>query len=241
MLIGLLIIIGLNIFGGNAASSKAGALFSGSLKAVEVEKYLQSDDRVKVSINDNVCFFDGEGDTDALIFYPGAKVEYTAYAELMFKLAENGMDCFLVKMPLDYAFLNSKKADEIISDYSYQSWNLAGHSLGGAIIASYAASTSNKIDGLYLLAAYPTKDVRSVDDILYIYGENDKVLNISKVESSKQYAPDNYREYVIEGGNHAQFGAYGEQSGDGEATISAREQINQTVEQILKGKILYEE
>jgi len=37
---------------------------------------------------------------------------------------------------------------------------------------------------------------------------------------------------TIEGGNHAQFGSYGPQPGDNEATISAQEQLDQTVEAI---------
>ncbi len=36
--------------------------------------------------------------------------------------------------------------------------------------------------------------------------------------------PAQYQESVIEGGNHAGFGSYGAQSGDGTASISAEEQ-----------------
>ena len=34
-------------------------------------------------------------------------------------------------------------------------------------------------------------------------------------------------------GNHAQFGSYGEQSGDGTATMSGSEQLKQTVDAIV--------
>ena len=34
---------------------------------------------------------------------------------------------------------------------------------------------------------------------------------------------------MIEGGNHAQFGNYGAQKGDGEAVISAQEQQEETI------------
>ena len=40
--------------------------------------------------------------------------------------------------------------------------------------------------------------------------------------------------YIINGGNHACFGNYGEQKGDGKATITKDEQINITVKQIVK-------
>ncbi|MBO7714508.1 MAG: hypothetical protein J6S85_13110 [Methanobrevibacter sp.] len=40
-------------------------------------------------------------------------------------------------------------------------------------------------------------------------------------------------EYVINGGNHAQFGSYGIQSSDGIATISPENQRNQTEKALL--------
>lgn len=41
--------------------------------------------------------------------------------------------------------------------------------------------------------------------------------------------PKQHYERVIKGGNHAQFGSYGVQQGDGVATISGDDQINRTV------------
>ena len=48
--------------------------------------------------------------------------------------------------------------------------------------------------------------------------------------SGKQFWPENAMELVIPGGNHAQFGDYGLQHGDGTATISAEAQLTQTVD-----------
>ena len=42
--------------------------------------------------------------------------------------------------------------------YSYEKWYLSGHSLGGAMIANYAAKDTS-IAGLILLAAYLTKNL----------------------------------------------------------------------------------
>ena len=44
--------------------------------------------------------------------------------------------------------------------------------------------------------------------------------------------PDNFTEVVIDGGCHAYFGMYGEQEGDGVATISNQEQIAKTADAI---------
>ena len=47
------------------------------------ERALASDDSVTVEQTDYGWFFDGPSETDALVFYPGAKVEETAYAPLL--------------------------------------------------------------------------------------------------------------------------------------------------------------
>ena len=69
--------------------------------------------------------------------------------------------------------------------------------------------------------------------MLTIYGDQDKVLNKDKYEKNYINLPVDYtREEVIKGGNHAQFGDYGVQDGDGKAKISAKEQVKQTVKAI---------
>ena len=51
--------------------------------AVDIENDLTTSDTVQVKDFDHGIFFDGPGITDALIFYPGAKVDTAAYASLM--------------------------------------------------------------------------------------------------------------------------------------------------------------
>lgn len=174
--------------------------------AVDVDAALTSSDTVTVSFTDTGMLFDGPGTTDALIFYPGAKVEAAAYAPLLKQIAESGIDCFLVKMPCNLAFFGINKADDIMADYSYQHWYLAGHSLGGAMAASYAGRHLNDLDGLILLASYSTSDLTEADfPVISIYGSNDGVLNMEKVVTSRKLMPPDYSEHVIEGGNHAGF------------------------------------
>ena len=54
-------------------------------------------------------------------------------------------------------------------------------------------------------------------------------IHLDKVAEGRQYAPEYYEEYVIEGGNHAQFGFYGRQKGDGIASITPQLQIQETI------------
>lgn len=196
---------------------------------------LANTDIVTVSATDLGYSFDGPGEDNALIFYPGAKVEDLAYADLLKRIAAEGVDCYLVHMPCNLAFFGINKANDIIDAYSYEHWYLAGHSLGGAMAASYAANNNDKLDGLIFLAAYSTNDLTDSDlKILSIYGSEDKVVKMEKIEQGRELMPSDYEEVQIDGGNHAGFGDYGEQSGDGTATISGEKQRSQTVTKIIE-------
>lgn len=199
-----------------------------------VYAYLKSGDKVTVTQISGGYFFDGPGEENAIIFYPGAKVDTIAYAPMLYHLAEEGQDCFLLEMPYHMALFGKDKATDVMENYSYTNWYLSGHSLGGAVAAMYTSENLDKVDGLILLAAYPTKELSNDLKILSIYGDRDGVLNKEKYEEGKQYWNDNTVEVCIEGGNHAQFGNYGKQNKDNEATISWEEQQGKTIEAILR-------
>ena len=192
---------------------------------------LISDEAVTVSRIDRGFFFDGPGEEAALVFYPGARVEESAYAPLMRTLAANGLDCFLVKMPLRMAVLGMDAAEEIRAAYDYGTWLLAGHSLGGAVAANLAAEAD--FDALVLLAAYPTHPLPEGLRLLSICGSEDGCLNRERYAEGRGFWPADAAELLIPGGNHAQFGCYGPQRGDGEATISPEQQQRLTAEAIL--------
>lgn len=139
------------------------------------------------------------------IFYPGGKVEYTAYAPLMEQLAERGILCVLVKMPGNLAVLDINAADH-----------------------------PEELDGLILLGAYTTADLSDTDlSVLTTYGSEDGVLSREKYSKGMEMMPADVTELVIQGGCHAGFGSYGPQKGDGTPTISGEDQVEQTVEAIV--------
>lgn len=160
-----------------------------------------------------------------LIFYPGAKVEETAYLPLLDMLREKGVTCVLVEMPFRLAVLNPDAAGQIMANLpEIQNWYIGGHSLGGAMASSFAAAHPDEIAGVVLLGAYIYGDLPS-ERALIIYGENDLILDRTKIE-------DGAHVLIIPGGNHAGFGNYGAQEGDGEAAITPGEQQEAAAEAI---------
>ena len=171
-----------------------------------------------------------------LIFYPGGKVQCEAYAPLLAKLAEEGILCVLLKMPGNLAVLDMNAAKGVTEQFSeVDSWYIGGHSLGVSMAAAYLDRHADVIDGLVLLAAYSTADLTDNRvDVISVYGTEDEVLNTEKYEVYRGNLPEDVVEVVVNGGNHAWFGAYGVQKGDGEARISREEQMEQTVDAIVR-------
>ena len=201
----------------------------------EAFKSLQSDSDISVSyVTNNLILMTPQQPKAGIIFYPGALVQFEAYGPLMRKCARRGYACAIVRMPLNLAFLNGNAAVKIKNYFTgVPHWFIAGHSLGGVIAASCAGSHPEDFDGVIMLAAYSVWDLRDSGlRVLSIYGSRDGVLNMEKYQKYKKNLPAGMKEYIIEGGNHAFFGDYGDQAGDMEASISRDEQMEQTAGQM---------
>lgn len=198
----------------------------------------EPDGNVNVVEDEGRIVFVPEKPEAGLIFYPGGKVEYSAYAPLMEACAQRGILCVLVEMPGNLAVLDMDAADGIIEEIGgiygeIDKWYMAGHSLGGSMAASYVEENHGEFEGLVLLAAYSTAELTDTElEVLSIYGDYDEVLNMEKYEKYRGNLPENMKEVVIEGGCHAYFGKYGMQEGDGQPTISQEKQIEITAEAI---------
>ena len=119
-------------------------------------------------------------------------------------------------MPFRLAVFDSNAADKVYNAVPGVSrWYIGGHSLGGAMASSYVAGKEERLSGLILLGAYPVND--SPIPTLCIYGSEDLMLDKTKLAGVTNVLE-------LTGGNHAQFGNYGTQQGDGVATISREEQ-----------------
>jgi len=199
-------------------------------KAIDISDYITSNEKVKINKTNDGYYFDGEGKNNLIIMYPGAKVDYLSYAPLLYKLAMNGIDCFIVKMPFNIAFFGINKGNDIIKKYNYEHYYVVGHSLGGVVLTSFINNNQN-IDGIIYLASYPNKKVNI--KMISIYGDNDKILNMDSYNNNKKYWSNDSKEIIIKGGNHSSFASYGLQKGDGKYLLDNNEQIDITVKEII--------
>lgn len=215
-------------------------ILAGGAWAVYVNDYYKADteavkafEMAEVSVEileDDTILCTPEEIKAGLIFYPGGKVEYTAYEPLMEACAAEGILCVLVEMPCNLAVLDSNAAEGIPEQYpEVENWYLGGHSLGGSMAAAYLEKHPEEYEGLILLGSYSTADLSETGcSVLSVYGSEDQVLNRENYEKNKGNLPTDFTELVLEGGCHAYFGMYGAQDGDGVPKITNEEQILRT-------------
>jgi hypothetical protein len=191
---------------------------------------MESDAVVTVQDNGNSVVFTPTAITPitGYILYPGGHVDYRSYAPIAREIASRGYLVSIVKMPLSLAVFGVNKADDVIAaDPDIRYWVIGGHSLGGSMAASYAKNNPGMVEGVVFWASYPAdSDNLSKTELkgLTTYGSNDLVLDMGNFNETLPQLPPGTIKQVIEGGNHAQFGNYGPQPGDGAATISAADQ-----------------
>lgn len=183
-----------------------------------------------VETSDAWLFLPDENPQRGLVLYPGGRVDLRSYAPLAREIAEDGTAVAVVKAPLSLAILKQNAAEEVMADErlaTVESWVVAGHSLGGVAAASFAADNPDRVGGLLLLASYATGDTDLSEtsiEVTDVTGELDGVLNRQNWQQGRDRLPEDTVYFEIPGGNHAQFGDYGPQPGDRQASIEVGEQ-----------------
>jgi pimeloyl-ACP methyl ester carboxylesterase len=199
---------------------------------------LESDAQVQVEQGQWYVFRPVEGSPDTgIILYPGGRVDPRSYAPQAHALAAAGYLAVIVPMPLNLAVFNPEAAAQVMAAYpEITDWAAGGHSLGGAMAANFARQNPELLDGLFFWAAYPASsdDLSGLDlAVISIYATLDGLMTGAEVEASRARLPADTAWTAIEGGNHAQFGWYGDQPGDNPATISREQQQAQVLEAML--------
>ncbi len=198
----------------------------------------ESNASVKVTQpNDVLVFTPTQSYEKVIIFYPGALVDPDAYAPLCRKIAEDGHQTIICKMPWRLATKGYWKIKEtgMLDDPSKQ-YILIGHSLGGKMAAQFVHENPGLIHGLILLGTSHPRDIdlsTSEIPIMKIYGSQDGVANVETVEKNKAKLPLSTEYALIERANHSQFGYYGFQLGDSKAEITREEQQTRILKHVL--------
>ncbi|MDN4618794.1 alpha/beta fold hydrolase [Paenibacillus sp. PsM32] len=221
-----------------AAGAAAWYVFTPYTPTSQAEQALVSGtDKIAVQDTEEwISFSNAKPKGNSIIFYPGARVKPEAYSVFAHDLAKSGHTVYIMKLPFNFAFFKTDAAQAVIDRHPDEKFVIGGHSLGGVFAARYAAAHLDHIAGVFFLASYPEQkgNLQKTDiPVLSITASNDGLLKKDTYEAARAFLPQQTVYYSIEGGNHAQFGSYGEQKDDLPAQIDADEQRKQTVNTIL--------
>jgi Alpha/beta hydrolase family len=166
----------------------------------------------------------GEPSGVGLVYIPGARVDPYAYMQVLSGVVETtGATVVITKPTLNLAFFDARPLSTFTADApSVESWFIGGHSLGG--VRACQLAESDDVTGLILFASYCATDLAATDlSTLSISGSNDGLSTPEKIRAAAGLLPGDAVFTEIAGANHASFGDYGVQPGDGEATITSDE------------------
>lgn len=165
-----------------------------------------------------------------LIFMAGAFVPADAYLPFARSVAEAGYPVRLIGLELGSSMAPGQQQRLFgtvlaILDGTRQ-WVIGGHSLGSAQATIFAEAHPDAIAGLFITGSgYPYNDVSMLTvPVTLMRATNDSVANKGDDSDRAGNLPLDATITTIEGGNHAQYGFYGPQIGDGTAAISRADQ-----------------
>jgi len=157
-----------------------------------------------------------------LVFVPGARVDPYAYLYQLSGIVEqHGVTVLITEPTLNLAFFDTRELDEFsVAAPGVDRWFLGGHSLGG--VRACLMAPDSDAEGLVLLGSYCANDLSGGElPVLSLAAENDGLTSLETITDAADLLPRDARFEVIQGANHAAFGDYGAQSGDGQREITS--------------------
>lgn len=178
-----------------------------------------------------------EGPTTGLVFIPGAKVEPIAYAGVLSEVVSaSGIAVIITEPTLNLALFDQRPLEAFTAAApSVTQWTVGGHSLGG-VRACFLAD-SPEVAALILFGSFCANDLSQNDlAVLSLEGSNDELTTQQQIEDSLGLLPESAERVLIEGANHASFGDYGDQPGDGPLETD-RETVRSTIADEVAGLV----
>jgi hypothetical protein len=160
---------------------------------------------------------------NGFIIYPGGLVDIRAYAVVARMIAKAGFLVALVPMP-NCLGGGVGRADTVIDNNpGITTWAIGGHSFAATMVCWYVYNkngtftNNSKIKGVVLWAGIPDASQPLTDKpvkALSIWATNNPNTDEEEINASKPNLPPDTRYIAIQGGNHAQFGWYGDNETD---------------------------
>jgi len=183
------------------------------------------DDRIQVSeVDGSIVMEATEGaGTTGILYFPGARVDPYSYLYPLSEIAASGVTVVIMDPLMNMALFDTRTIDELsLAAPAVSDWVLSGHSLGGVRACMLAEHPD--VVGLVLMGSYCANDISSTDiPVLQILASKDGLIDAEVLRSSAGLLPQSTQKITLEGANHASFGTYGEQPGDGIATLTRAE------------------
>lgn len=159
-----------------------------------------------------------------LVFVPGARVEaHASMFQLSGVVEQHGVTVLITEPTLNLAFFDTRSLAQFTTAApEVDRWFVGGHSLGG--VRACLMTPGSDAAGLVLFGSYCANDLSGSGlEVLSVAGENDALSTPAIIEQNAGMLPADARFVTIAGANHASFGDYGAQAGDGERTITSEQ------------------
>jgi pimeloyl-ACP methyl ester carboxylesterase len=177
--------------------------------------------------------------TPAFVFIPGGLIDPNAYVPLVRAVADAGIAAAIVNVPWRAAPTEAMRNtlwDRI--EHARRDVGggrpavLGGHSRGGMLASEFSALHPGAVAGLVLIGTTHPRDrdlSSATFPVLKVLGTADCVASVTDARANQARVPPQTRWLEIEGANHRQFGYYGWQIGDCDASITREEQHRRVV------------
>jgi alpha/beta superfamily hydrolase len=188
-----------------------------------------------------------------ILFFPGALVEYQAYASIAKRLSDKGIVVVLFnteryhRLPIPFMGCNMRTVRKAVAlleqkyNLQVQEWSVGGHSLGGFTAQQLVAQEPHFFSNAILWANYQPLALGDTSvNVLVVQATRDGLGETFRQDPERQRFLDSLAAvrgrthlHDIEGGNHGGFGDYAHQTfphPDHERTISLEDMHEEIVQ-----------